>query len=1616
MKKVSKILLLLGITFWSTTISGQLITTNTSLTPEQLVQETLGNDCIEISNVTSNINGSVDGLNSFGRFNRAGSSFPFADGFLITSGNATSAGNTMIPTNLSEGTGSWGGDADLEAALGTTGTLNATVIEFDIVSVTDQISFNYLLASEEYQQNNPCNVADGFALLIRPNATATPYSNIALIPGTTIPVGIDTIHPEIVGECAAANETFFAGNNLGATNYEGRTTVLTASASVVPNQSYHLKMVIADQFDAILDTAIFIESGSLVAEVDLGPDQTPCESTTLDGDVGNSLASYEWLRNGVPISGENNSTLFVDQGGTYTVRVTIPLSTSTCVISDDVVINIDPDQLSPNIPDFDECDDNNDGVFDFDLNAIAADIEANHLPASTYDIDFYISSNDAMLETNALTSPFTNSNNPETVFVRINDLVSNCFGITSFDLIVNPAPTAADLTIELCDDATADGSVAITLSDYNNQVTQGVAGLNVSYHPSPVDAQNNTNALLDNFTNTSNPETLYVRVENPSTSCFANSTIEFNVNPLPVLANTTATIDACDADGDGFATFDITSVENDFTMGLSNISVSYHEVPQDAIDDTNAIPDPTAFTNTIPRVQTVYIRVEDTSSSAGCASIGTIQLFTNLLLDATDIGDVTLCDDPSNDGVEDFDFPSIETIFINGLPNVNITFYETPDDRQNGINPIDETVQYTNTANPQTIYITITSPTCTEIAQFDLNVEPYFESEPIPDQIYCDTDQDGFTTIILNTFDNVVRGSFDATHSVSYFTSSGDADTGSNPITTIDNTTNPITVFARLTAPTGCSDNQPLTIEVLPAPLANTPTGFVICDDDQDGMFIIDLSSKEPEITTDANRSFSYHLTSTDADEDMNEIVDFQNYNAQTGTVFVRVENTSTGCHTVVSQSILINTLPLFPTITPYQLCETDGDNIEDFFFNTKDNEILNGQSGKEVLYFEDENDAINRINIIDKTAAFQNTSDPQTIWARVENISDIDCFGVAPFTIQVDESPTYNDPSDIDVCDDNNDGFFTFDLRDAEDEITAGITNNLTVTFHLNPSNADMGINPQPLDFTNTRNPQTIYARIGNDLNCFAVEPIILNVIESPETTPPSTAYTLCDSDLDGMTTFDLSTREAEITGPRLFNTTLTWHTDPTEAEEGVNAIADPNNFVNTSNPQPVYLRVFNTITRCHSVQTLDLVVNLPPTINTITEYRFCENSAGEVDLSEIDASFTTATAGISIAYFASQPDADSNTNALPNPYSYIGPSQNIVARVTNTTTSCFITTNFDLIIENSPAIATPQPLRACDDDFDGLLGFDLSDRQDEILNGLSASDHQVTYYTTPNDANDAINAINPVVEATDQQLFYARVVSNTGCFSVTSIETRVDPLPVIPVRPIEPLCGGVPATINADTGVAGETYRWSTGAISPSIVVATPGDYWVEVTSPSPASCTAPRVNFSVINSETANIDFTTKIDFSDPNSITVNVSGIGDYRFQLDDGPWEEGNMPGGHIFNDVTRGYHQVTVLDLNGCEPSPPETVLVLDYPKFFTPNSDGYNDRWQIIGLENFGGSSIHIFDRYGKLLKTLGHLSSGWDGTFNGTPLPASDYWFVLKVVDVQGDIEVKGHFTLKR
>jgi len=199
--------------------------------------------------------------------------------------------------------------------------------------------------------------------------------------------------------------------------------------------------------------------------------------------------------------------------------------------------------------------------------------------------------------------------------------------------------------------------------------------------------------------------------------------------------------------------------------------------------------------------------------------------------------------------------------------------------------------------------------------------------------------------------------------------------------------------------------------------------------------------------------------------------------------------------------------------------------------------------------------------------------------------------------------------------------------------------------------------------------------------------------------------------------------------------------------------------------------------------------------------------------------------------------------------------------------------------------------------------------------------------------------------------------------------------------------------------------------GTWLPGVIDATVGGSYIF--TPNAGECANPQTIQVTINVDTlVSVDWTVTNAFSNNQVITVLASDPGNYLYQLDFGPLQTSN-----IFQNVGPGIHSISVFDANGCSaPISVDDIIVVDYPTYFTPNGDNYHDNWNVIGVDNRFNAQIYIFDRYGKLLKQINPTGPGWDGTYNGQPMPSSDYWFSIDYLESGKNKVFRAHFSLKR
>ncbi|WP_089662409.1 T9SS type B sorting domain-containing protein [Christiangramia echinicola] len=349
-----------------------------------------------------------------------------------------------------------------------------------------------------------------------------------------------------------------------------------------------------------------------------------------------------------------------------------------------------------------------------------------------------------------------------------------------------------------------------------------------------------------------------------------------------------------------------------------------------------------------------------------------------------------------------------------------------------------------------------------------------------------------------------------------------------------------------------------------------------------------------------------------------------------------------------------------------------------------------------------------------------------------------------------------------------------------------------------------------------------------------------------------------------------------------------------------------------------------------------------------------------------------------------------------------------------------------------NSPEIGEVSSLAVCDPEAEFI---DLTENFEDLIlpNNGDNSNYSVLYYETAEDVADHESISQPqMFPFAEGKTIYAEVVDlESGCSSeIEEFELTIFDFPEYDLSEISIFCVDREmqllnrVSLGEDLG-EGYFYEWRDGeniiSTNPEVEFnELPESLQISVTVEHPESgC---KIEFfstvaPVSRPENVLIEVTGS-DFGDGYTVIANPDDLigeeyASFVYRLDDGNWRESN-----VFNDVPPGSHTVSVRELNGCGSTTSESFFLVGYPRFFTPNSDGYNDNWNLITDANISIKKLFVFDRYGKLITKIDPAQKGWDGTYNGSDLPSDDYWFRVEFIDEKtGEYrEYMSNFTLMR
>ena len=749
-------------------------------------------------------------------------------------------------------------------------------------------------------------------------------------------------------------------------------------------------------------------------------------------------------------------------------------------------------------------------------------------------------------------------------------------------------------------------------------------------------------------------------------------------------------------------------------------------------------------------------------------------------------------------------------------------------------------------------------------------------------------------------------------------------------------------------------------------PNLTTSSGIAFCDDGS-STFMFDLTDVEATLLQNVTNpvTVSYYNSEADVIADTNAINSNYTTTQNLETIYVRVQNINDDCFATSQFPIMVNAAPIIVTPDDVIECGVQNNGIVDL--TQVETELLqNNTITVSTTYHLTAGNAATGTNAI--SSDFQATLGQQIIYVRVASTASPECFETTQFTVTLSENPQITIPSDINQCEDENNGFF--DLTQVEAELLQNNTLPVTISYYASLADASIAVNPISTNYQIAVGQVPIFVRVQSTINteCFEIASFQIIRNGNLQLTMPNNLIQ-CDNENNGV--FDLTEVENQLLQNVTDAVTVTYHTSQANASAGIDAI--PTNYQIPLGQETIYVRVENTTnTNCFVTSQFDIIQSEIPQVTTPSDLIQCPNeNNGLFDLTQVESEvLQNVTATVNVSYHATEADADTNTNAINTNYDAQSNQDVIYLRVENTISICFAIIQFQVITPEHLGITMPSNLTRCENE--NSLVFNLTEVEAELLQGVTQN-VEVSYHASANDANTNTDALATDYILTSQQAtIHVRVEDVvTNCFETTQFTIEILTSPTT-----EPIVNSPGARLLTDCYIDANN------------------DGFFNLNDGYPLIVT------------TGNTNYTTEFFLSEADA----QQGIN----TID---------PIFYAINDIQEVF--VAVTNENGCtstsnffiDPGCYDTVVDItniSFPAFFTPNGDAANDTWNVRGISTIvqQTSTMYIFDRYGKLLYYFrpGQIP-GWDGTYRGRLMPSSDYWYKFETAEGQS---YTGSFSL--
>lgn len=775
------------------------------------------------------------------------------------------------------------------------------------------------------------------------------------------------------------------------------------------------------------------------------------------------------------------------------------------------------------------------------------------------------------------------------------------------------------------------------------------------------------------------------------------------------------------------------------------------------------------------------------------------------------------------------------------------------------------------------------------------------------------------------------------------------------------------------------------------------PTSLSLCDDDKNGKEFFDLTNLDSLIAgTQTGITFSYFTTLEDATTDKNPILNFTKYDSYSTTLFVRA-TLDASCYKIIAVKLLVKN-PSANITGVLNICSgstllTATKGVSYLWSDGQTTQSINATTTG--LYSVTVTDqfgcqAIGEVTILPNSVAAQPTI----------KVTQPDCFSLTG-TIAVtspasqysfDDGKTWGTNSEIknvpigtyfikirtaSGCESYNTKITlipflsSFPNYRKTDPKFCGDVGSITITTQASSYSFDDGLTWLPNNTLDNLPSGSYHIRTKDAFGCISN----FNNVELNSEFLPSPKFTVSNPYCSNLGSITITTPATEYS----FDGGTVWQTSNTKTDlkSGSYVILIKNEIGCTSFKTYVYLNDLKDVYPTYQITDAGCDTYASIEIKTVGDLYSFDNGLHWT----ANPILKNISGGTNYQIMVQKGGTCNSRSQFVGIYSYFRPSPDAK--------------DFEITL--------------CDDLNDGYEIIDLTTYNPNLIQNPAS--YQLEYYTslsgaTNNDSSTKISNYNAYSLSNSNNTVYVKVTSPYGCFTIVALKFIFLNSPRIKMEDKYTLC--VDKNVIIDAGSGYYSYLWSNGEKTQTINVVLPGDYWVNVTEKHGSLICDSTKEFNVFLSNPATITSIGTTDWSEvENTISIFQTGLGDYEYSLNNITYQDNNT-----FTDLLNGEYTVYVRDKFGCGTTTKEVYLLM-YPKFFTPNGDGFNDTWKVKLSEFEEGLTVKIFDRYGKLIKNLATNTANWNGTYNGQELPASDYWFIVTRANGK---EYKGHFSLKR